>query len=50
MAHRNPNISKTIFLNSKFWQTIPFIEGINICEIQDGEKITAVESNFRNEP
>jgi hypothetical protein len=39
MTHRNPNISKTIFFeNPKFWQTTLFIRGINICEIQDGEK------------
>jgi hypothetical protein len=36
MAHRNPNISKT-----KFLQTPLFIRAraIKICEIQDGEKL-----------
>jgi hypothetical protein len=39
MAHKNPNISKTsFFLNPKFWRTTLFIEDINICEIQYGEK------------
>jgi hypothetical protein len=51
MAYINPNISRTVFLkNPKFWQTILFIEGINKCEVQDGEKIFADGRNFRKEP
>jgi hypothetical protein len=51
MAHRNQNISKILFFkNPKFWQTTLLIGGINICEIQDGEKITADWRNFRKEP
>jgi hypothetical protein len=39
MAHRNTNISKTVFFkNPKFWQTTLFIGGINMCEIRDCEK------------
>jgi hypothetical protein len=45
MAHRNPNISKTVFFKNP-----KFIGGINESEIQDGEKITADCRNFRKEP
>jgi hypothetical protein len=39
MAHRNPDISKTVFFkNPKFWQKTLFIGYINMCKIQDGEK------------
>jgi energy-converting hydrogenase Eha subunit G len=50
MAHRNPNISKIVFFkNPKFWQTTLFVGGINVCEIQVGEKITADGRSFRKE-
>jgi hypothetical protein len=51
MAHKNPNISKTVFFkNPILWLTTLFMEGINICEIQGGEKITADWRNFRKAP
>jgi hypothetical protein len=52
MAHKNPSISKTIFfVKPKCWQTTLFIGSINICEIQDGEKITADEERtLKNNP
>jgi hypothetical protein len=51
MAHKNRNMAKTVFfLNPKIWQTTLLIGGINICEIYDGEKITADGRNFKKEP
>jgi hypothetical protein len=55
MAYRNPNISKIVFYkNQKFWQTTQFIRGINIWEIQDGEKSLRMRAilgkNFEESP